>query len=1777
MPIKSKSFSDSIQFINRFSCNLLRSKLRRKVVCLFLILSLFIWPGTSLALKPLSVFASTAIYLGTDASRDLSQLVKNLFWSKSAATRQETLADRLARVERIQVSPSVFVGYQNQPVVLAAIASDLAGSTVQGVKFSWESSDTDKVQIDDSGQAVFLQPGRAKIICRAGSVKSIVPVLVKPGPRPMQTDAQWRIDQAGLNSDDAPTGASSAAFVHSLLDKVSPTAEAQIQPPDNSEFYYDQLWSEPRNLIGSPPNRATDSWRLGKILPEGSNYSLAILIYSFGGRGFSSDLTLYYNSRIWSRRNDAGVEKVAWNAGAGWPSPGYSLGFGRIVVYGPSNNTKYVWVEPNGTRHYLGSGDASTTGTYETTDGTHITFVGSAANGGSLNFNDGTKVAITVTNNRLLPTQIRDRNGNYITISYQSAKGGVPYAPTAINFVTDTLGRAVSFNYTFNVLTSITLPSFNGGATNIVSFDYQNLTVSYNFSGLTVENAPTGTQKMLKHVYFAQKQTGYMMSYSDYGMAYNVSLRKQMSVDQQGVISDGTEMASANFNYPTSGSTQLTDAPGFSQRVENPGGTFTYSVTEDVPNQTRKFKTARPDTSELWLVRSTDSASTANGMLTESFIKNSTGATLSRSVYGYTTDAGGSKQVQSVTSYNDANQPTKVNFDYDGYGNITNKREYGFQIGGQWKARRRTRTVYKTDAAYTSIYMRSLVTESNIYDALENTTDADDVMISKITFTHDDYTSPNTLEDYSGAANPPGHMYGVNYTTRGNVTQTKRYKDILANQFITTTTRYDIFGNAVKAEASCCDQVTQTFTEPNYWSVTITMTKGSDPNQQVTTSATYDFNTSLQKTKTLPGNLTTNYSYDGVGRPTQISPPEDGSVTVNYDPALLKTTTTVNFTENGIPKSFSESATVNGWGETVITVNRVGGQVNTGYDAMGRVASATNPFQAGGSPGPSTNYTYDALGRMTITTLPDNNTRRTEYSGATVTAFDEVSRKTKQEIDGLGRSIKVTEQDNDGVLVQDTVYTYNLLDKLTVVDQGNQRRNYKYDDLSRMLYEKIPEQTATINDGTGTLWTTQYTYNDSDLVATRKDARGVITTYTYDTLNRLTNISYDVSQASGVASTGSVAYNYDNQQGSATKGQLLNVTITSGQTTLFRESYGYDSINRLASRSRSFEGNYTTSYQYNGINQVTRLTYPSTRAVNYSHANGSALLESVVNNADGKVYVNGFGYNYAEQMTGQSFGDGTLNLSYGYDAQRLQLTSQSAVRPSIGTLMSLTYNYQSQAHQQGKNTTAGNTGQLMSVSGSINNLTESATYRYDLQRRVVSSNQTTNGASAQRRFEYDRWGNRTAVWDAVSGGNQIQTVTIAQTNSVANNRIASVWAGFNVNYNYDAAGNVTWDGAHSYTYDAENRLVSVDGGGTATYTYDHQNRRVKSVTGTASIHYVWENSQVLAEHNVSNGSLRVEYINSDGKVVAKEEAGAAETYYFLSDLLSIRAVLGYSAVGGWQWRGRQGHLPFGENLAVSGSADKHRFTTYERNAETDTDYAVNRQYAQGVGRFMRVDPMRECQKNDPQSLNRYAYAQNDPINFTDSVGLDREPVSRYSVVCNYSLRIEYSETPGGIIIVHSVTLISRCALIRSQLELISQASRIIARWRQANTCEKKTALRFPLAAFEVADLRDQADAWFGQQPEEQRQDNTWANAVQHCYFSCLATIHLSFEIAEAFGNAHECGEGTEGSRHDLHNNSVGRTIGYNLGFSGTDAKCLEGCMHSDQLRWVNGNPLPQAR
>jgi RHS repeat-associated protein len=101
--------------------------------------------------------------------------------------------------------------------------------------------------------------------------------------------------------------------------------------------------------------------------------------------------------------------------------------------------------------------------------------------------------------------------------------------------------------------------------------------------------------------------------------------------------------------------------------------------------------------------------------------------------------------------------------------------------------------------------------------------------------------------------------------------------------------------------------------------------------------------------------------------------------------------------------------------------------------------------------------------------------------------------------------------------------------------------------------------------------------------------------------------------------------------------------------------------------------------------------------------------------------------------------------------------------------------------------------------------------------QVNGSNAVINGLS----WDYDRYGNR---WHQNNTAGSVLSDAIPFDTST-NHATA--------NLAYDAAGNVTSDSVHLYTYDAENRVVTVDGG--ISYIYDAEGRRVGKSIGSSPV------------------------------------------------------------------------------------------------------------------------------------------------------------------------------------------------------------------------------------------------------------------------------------------------------------------------------------------------------
>jgi RHS repeat-associated protein len=105
-------------------------------------------------------------------------------------------------------------------------------------------------------------------------------------------------------------------------------------------------------------------------------------------------------------------------------------------------------------------------------------------------------------------------------------------------------------------------------------------------------------------------------------------------------------------------------------------------------------------------------------------------------------------------------------------------------------------------------------------------------------------------------------------------------------------------------------------------------------------------------------------------------------------------------------------------------------------------------------------------------------------------------------------------------------------------------------------------------------------------------------------------------------------------------------------------------------------------------------------------------------------------------------------------------------------------------------------------------------------------------------------------------------------------------------------------------------------------------------------------------------------------------------YYGLDAIGSVRVI--FTPAGALI--GRIDFGPFGEELSGAPATPKERLAGLYRDGEAGLDYAKARAYQIRTGRFGTVDPVMSA-LFEPQLWNRYAYALNDPIRFSDPWGL----------------------------------------------------------------------------------------------------------------------------------------------------------------------------------------------
>jgi len=314
------------------------------------------------------------------------------------------------------------------------------------------------------------------------------------------------------------------------------------------------------------------------------------------------------------------------------------------------------------------------------------------------------------------------------------------------------------------------------------------------------------------------------------------------------------------------------------------------------------------------------------------------------------------------------------------------------------------------------------------------------------------------------------------------------------------------------------------------------------------------------------------------------------------------------------------------------------------------------------------------------------------------------------------------------------------------------------------------------------------------------------------------------------------------------------------------------------------------------------------------------------------------------------------------------------------------------------------------------------TYSYDSLNRLTGAqapvSQPTNisnyFAGIASGWTYDAFGNRKAeTQGAISGA----TPTAAMPSSSSatyntSNQLIAASQNAGGSLTYDASGNVIYDGINSYLYDAESRLCAVrnTAGGLTGYIYDAAGIRVAKggltaftcnfATNGFAINTSWTlgpGGEQIGEFAVSGATSTWTHSNvfAAGKLLATYNTTG--TYFDFTDWLGTKRVeinAALSCESGYR------SLPYGNGLTSYAptalpqcvDATEHHYTGKERDAESGNDYFEARYYASGFGRFMSPDwsakeePVPYAKLDDPQSLNLYAYVEDDPSVRVDADG-----------------------------------------------------------------------------------------------------------------------------------------------------------------------------------------------
>ena len=710
-------------------------------------------------------------------------------------------------------------------------------------------------------------------------------------------------------------------------------------------------------------------------------------------------------------------------------------------------------------------------------------------------------------------------------------------------------------------------------------------------------------------------------------------------------------------------------------------------------------------------------------------------------------------------------------------------------------------------------------------------------------------------------------------------------------------------------------------------------------------SYTYDSEGLYPLTKTdALGHTTTFNGYNKFGKPTTVTDYRNRITAYTYDawgnqvsvthPDGTIEQTTIAWGGAGL---YTVANTVTGRPETVIHYDALGRKIRSGvkrfdgqwqwmsmeYDNKGRLSRTSQPYRSDAASCWNT-YAYDDYNRPVSLTEASGKTTTWSYNGTSVTTVKDGISSTST-ADAGGNVISVT--DAGGTI------TYELRDDgqpSKVTAPGNVATTFNYDDYGR--------RTRMVDPSAGTQ-TYDYVWNsDGSSSVTHANPNGRVKTRR-DKFGRITLV-----ERPGEYDT---AYTYD------AHGRLIAEQSTNGTG----KEYTYDGLDRIVTVKETIpDGKWLRqTYSYGAAGVLNSIQYVSQSGQitteSYSYNNGH---NTGITLPDGTIVWSLSSENDFGMATAIS--SGGITREYGFTAFGMPAYR----RMDGGELQDFTYSFDVA------------TGNLLSRTDSVNGQTE--TFSYDGLNRLV----TAGG----RRIGYDNRGN------------------ILSMDGVGSMTYGSAGHPYRITMLTPEGDGLVPDRRQSVSYTCYNRpSVLTEGGRSAAFTYNGDGDRVKMYVADGT-------AQVLSRDYIGGryeydltaaGNRERLYLGGDAysaPMVYQRENGGNWTAYnigrdYLGSVTHVATVdgtlLAEYSYDPW------GRLRNPETLEICTAGSEPElffgsgFTGHEHLTWFGLVNMNARLYDPLLGRFLSPDPYVQA-PDFSQNFNRYSYALNNPLRYTDESG-----------------------------------------------------------------------------------------------------------------------------------------------------------------------------------------------